>query len=129
MSEDIIYSAIIDEHYEEPRNFGKIENPDENIMETNPTCGDTIAMYLRLGDGKIKDIKYVARGCLISVASASILSERVSGKDIKEILKMKKEDILSYLGIDLGPAREKCALLSYDALIKMLKKYESETNQ
>lgn len=126
MSDDIIYSAIIDEHYEEPRNFGKIENPDEDIMETNPTCGDTIAMYLRLGDGKIKDIKYVAKGCLISVASASILSERVSGKEIDDVLKMKKEDILSYLGIDLGPAREKCALLSYDALIKMLKRYQAE---
>ncbi|MGP6240136.1 iron-sulfur cluster assembly scaffold protein [Cuniculiplasma sp. SKW4] len=126
MSDDIIYSAIIDEHYEEPRNFGKIENPDEDIMETNPTCGDTIAMYLRLGDGKIKDIKYVAKGCLISVASASILSERVSGREIEDVLKMKKEDILSYLGIDLGPAREKCALLSYDALIKMLKRYRAE---
>ncbi|MGP6207968.1 iron-sulfur cluster assembly scaffold protein [Cuniculiplasma sp. SKW3] len=126
MSDDIIYSAIIDEHYEEPRNFGKIENPDEDIMETNPTCGDTIAMYLRLGDGKIKDIKYVAKGCLISVASASILSERVSGREIEDVLKMKKEDILSYLGIDLGPAREKCALLSYDAFIKMLKRYQAE---
>ncbi|MCL4346064.1 MAG: iron-sulfur cluster assembly scaffold protein [Candidatus Thermoplasmatota archaeon] len=129
MSDDIIYSAIIDEHYEEPRNFGKIEDPDEDIMETNPTCGDTIAMYLRLGDGKIREIKYVARGCLISVASASILSERVSGKDVSEVLKMSKNDILSYLGLDLGPAREKCALLSYDALIKMLRKYEKEAKK
>ncbi len=129
MSDDIIYSAIIDEHYEEPRNFGKIEDPDEDIMETNPTCGDTIAMYLRLGDGKIREIKYVARGCLISVASASILSERVSGKDVSEVLEMSKNDILSYLGLDLGPAREKCALLSYDALIKMLRKYEKEAKK
>ncbi len=128
MSEDIIYSAIIDEHYEEPRNFGKIENPDENIMETNPTCGDTIAMYLKLGDGKIRDIKYVANGCLISVASASILSERVKGKDVDYVLNMNKKDILSYLGLELGPAREKCALLSYDALIKMLKNYKEENS-
>jgi nitrogen fixation NifU-like protein len=129
MSDDIIYSAIIDEHYQEPRNFGKIENPDKQIMETNPTCGDTIAMYVKIGDGKIKDIKYVAKGCLISVAAASILSENVEGKSIEEIKKMDKQDILRNLGLKLGPAREKCALLSYDALIKMIRDYEKESKR
>ncbi len=124
MSDDIMYSAIIDEHYQEPRNFGKIDNPDEEIVETNPTCGDTIAMYVKLGDGKVKDIKYVARGCLISVAAASILSEEVMGKDMDDVLKMTKSDVLKSLGLNLGPARERCALISFDALIKMIKDYE-----
>ena len=124
MNDDVVYSAIIDEHYQEPRNFGKIENPDEEIFETNPTCGDTIAMYVKIGDGVIKDIKYVARGCLISVASASILSERVKNKPLEEIKELKKKEILEELGISLGPAREKCALISYDALIKMIKDYQ-----
>jgi nitrogen fixation NifU-like protein len=129
MSDDIVYSAIIDEHYQEPRNFGKIENPDEQIMETNPTCGDTIAMYVKIGEGKIKDIKYVAKGCLISVASASILSENVEGKSIETVMDMKKTDVLGNLGLTLGPAREKCALLSYDALIKMIKDFKSRNSQ
>ena len=129
MTDDIVYSAIIDEHYQEPRNFGKIENPDEHIMETNPTCGDTIAMYARIGEGRIKEIKYVAKGCSISVASASILSENVEGKPIDNVLRMTKEDILGNLGLKLGPAREKCALLSYDALIKMIKDFKSRNPQ
>lgn len=124
MSDDVLYSAIIDEHYQEPRNFGKIENPDEEIVETNPTCGDTVAMYVKLGDGKVKDIKYVAKGCLISVASASILSEEVMGKNMDDVLKMTKKDVLDKLGLTLGPAREKCALISFDALIKMIKDYQ-----
>lgn len=124
MSDDILYSAIIDEHYQEPRNFGKIENPDEEIVETNPTCGDTVAMYVKFGDGKVKDIKYVARGCLISVASASILSEEVMGKNMDDVLKMTKKEVLEKLGLTLGPAREKCALISFDALIKMIKDYQ-----
>lgn len=124
MSDDVLYSAIIDEHYQEPRNFGKIENPDEEIVETNPTCGDTVAMYVKLGDGKVKDIKYVARGCLISVASASILSEEVMGKNMDDVLKMTKKEVLEKLGLTLGPAREKCALISFDALIKMIKDYQ-----
>ena len=124
MSDDVLYSAIIDEHYQEPRNFGKIENPDEEIVETNPTCGDTVAMYVKFGDGKVKDIKYVARGCLISVASASILSEEVMGKNMDDVLKMTKKEVLEKLGLTLGPAREKCALISFDALIKMIKDYQ-----
>lgn len=129
MSDDIIYSAIIDEHYQEPRNFGKIENPDEQIMETNPTCGDTIAMYVRINDGRVSDIKYVAKGCLISVAAASILSENVEGKRIEEIETMSKKDVLGNLGLELGPAREKCALLSYDALMKMIRDYKGKSEE
>lgn len=126
MSDDVLYSAIIDEHYEEPRNFGKIENPDKEIVETNPTCGDTVAMYVKLGDGKVKDIKYVARGCLISVAASSILSEEVMGKDLDYVLNMTKSEVLNRLGLRLGPARERCALISFDALVKMVKDYKKE---
>jgi NifU homolog involved in Fe-S cluster formation len=126
MSDDVLYSAIIDEHYEEPRNFGKIENPDKEIVETNPTCGDTVAMYVKLGDGKVKDIKYVARGCLISVAASSILSEEVMGKDLDYVMNMTKSEVLNRLGLRLGPARERCALISFDALVKMVKDYKKE---
>ncbi|MGP6219641.1 iron-sulfur cluster assembly scaffold protein [Caldiplasma sukawensis] len=122
MKDDFLYSEIIDMHYREPQNVGRIENPDSEIFETNPTCGDTIVIDLVIRNGRIEDIKYVAEGCMISVASASILSEKVKGEKIDEILRMKKSDVLGWLGIRLGPAREKCALISYDALIKAIKK-------
>lgn len=122
MKDDFLYSEIIDMHYREPQNVGRIENPDSEIFETNPTCGDTIIMDIVIKDDRIDDIKYVAEGCMISVASASILSEKVKGKQIDEILRLKKSDVLGWLGIRLGPAREKCALISYDSLIKAIEK-------
>ena len=76
-------------------------------------------------DGNLEEISYVASGCLISVASASILSEKATGSSLKEIRTMAKSDVLKNLGLKLGPAREKCALISYDALMKAIDRYNS----
>ncbi len=125
MTDDTIYSQILDDHYREPRNFGKMEDPDVQVTETNPTCGDTISLFIKVKNGNLEEISYVASGCLISVASASILSEKVSGNPIKEIRIMTKNDVLKNLGLKLGPAREKCALISYDALMKAIDRFNS----
>jgi nitrogen fixation NifU-like protein len=125
MTDDTIYSQILDDHYREPRNFGRMEDPDVQVTETNPTCGDTISLFIKVKDGNLAEISYVASGCLISVASASILSEKATGSSLKEIRTMAKSDVLKNLGLKLGPAREKCALISYDALMKAIDRYNS----
>ncbi|MCL4356739.1 MAG: iron-sulfur cluster assembly scaffold protein [Candidatus Thermoplasmatota archaeon] len=125
MTDDTIYSQILDDHYREPRNFGRMEDPDVQVTETNPTCGDTISLFIKVKDGNLAEISYVASGCLISVASASILSEKATGSSLKEIRTMTKSDVLKNLGLKLGPAREKCALISYDALMKAIDRYNS----
>jgi len=122
MSDDI-YREIILDHYRNPRNKGKLENADVTVHDSNPLCGDEIDMHLKVNDGIISDVKFEGKGCAISQASASMLTEMVMGKDLK------KEDILENIGlINLGPARIKCALLSLKVLKVGMIKYYSEND-
>jgi nitrogen fixation NifU-like protein len=110
MSSDI-YKDIILDYYRHPRNFGDLPDPDVRSKDSNPLCGDVIEMQIRVRDGKIDDLRFKGRGCAISQASASMLTELAKGKSLDEIKALSKEDILSMLGIDPGPTRIKCALL------------------
>ena len=112
MSDDI-YREIILDHYRNPRNKGKLENADVTVHDSNPLCGDEIDIHLKVDGGVIKDVKFEGKGCAISQASASMLTELVIGKDLNVVKDLKKEDILENIGLtNLGPARIKCALLS-----------------
>jgi nitrogen fixation NifU-like protein len=111
MSSDI-YKDIILDYYRNPRNFGDLPNPDVRAKDSNPLCGDIIEMQLKIEDGKIQDIRFKGKGCAISQASASMLTETVKGKTLDEVKSMSKTDVLNLLGIDPGPTRIKCALLS-----------------
>ena len=112
-----IYREIILDYYRNPRNFGKIEAPDISLKESNPLCGDEIEIHVKLDGDKVKDIKFSGKGCAISQASASMLTEMVMGKSLEDMKKVGKEDILESLGLpNLGPARIKCALLSLKTL-------------
>ena len=111
MSSDI-YKDIILDYYRHPRNFGDLPEPDVRSKDSNPLCGDVIEMQIRVRDGKIDDLRFKGRGCAISQASASMLTELAKGKTLDEIKALGKEDVLSMLGIDPGPTRIKCALLS-----------------
>jgi nitrogen fixation NifU-like protein len=112
-----IYREIILDYYRNPRNFGKIESPDISLRESNPLCGDEIEIHVKFDGDKVKDIKFNGKGCAISQASASMLTEMVMGKSLEEMKKVGKEDILESLGLpNLGPARIKCALLSLKTL-------------
>jgi nitrogen fixation protein NifU and related proteins len=111
MSSDI-YKDIILDYYRNPRNFGDLPNPDVRAKDSNPLCGDIIEMQLKIEDGKIEDIRFKGKGCAISQASASMLTETVKGKTLDEVKSMSKTDVLNLLGIDPGPTRIKCALLS-----------------
>lgn len=110
MSLDIYQENIMD-HYENPRNFGHIDNPDAKAHDKNPLCGDVFDIELKFKDNKVSEVKFSGHGCAISTASASMLSEKLKGMGIEEAKKLEKEDILELLGIELSHVRIKCAML------------------
>jgi len=118
MSSADIYRELILDYYRNPRNFGKLEKFDIDARDTNPLCGDEIEMQIRVGEGKkIEEIKFVGKGCAISQASASMLTELAKGKQLDWVKQVTKEDIFKMLGNpDLGPSRVKCALLGMKVL-------------
>ncbi len=118
MSSSDIYRELILDYYRNPRNFGKLDPHDIDAKDSNPLCGDEIEIQIRVSkDGKIDDIRFFGKGCAISLASASMLTELAKGKPLEWTKELSKEDILKMLGTsDLGPARIKCALLSMKVL-------------
>ncbi len=115
-ADDQFYREYILDHYKNPRNFGRLDHPDISHEEDNPLCGDVVGMDFRVKDDVIEDIRFHGRGCAISQASASLLTERLKGMSLEEAKKISKDDVLSELGIDISPARIKCALLSLKVL-------------
>ena len=115
-ADDQFYREYILDHYKNPRNFGRLENPDISHEEDNPLCGDVIGMDFKVKDGVIEDVRFHGRGCAISQASASLLTERLKGISLDDAKKIGKEDVLGELGIQISPARIKCALLSLKVL-------------
>jgi nitrogen fixation NifU-like protein len=113
-----IYKEIILDYYRHPRNYGKLEKFDIDAHDTNPLCGDEIEMQVSVGDGStIKEIKFSGKGCAISQASASMLTELAKGKPLEWVKELSKEDVLGMLGNpELGPSRVKCALLGMKVL-------------
>jgi len=131
---DNLFAEQIISNYEHPHNKGKLEKPTIKHHEFNPTCGDEITLYLKIKDGKVSDVKFEGSGCAISMASASILTDFIKGKSLKEIEKMGVHDIIDLLGLDPGPARLKCATLSLRTLkeavfISEHKKIDEETQR
>src|ERR1700731_2561941 len=98
-----------------PRGYSS-EHPDITHEEDNPLCGDVVGMDFRVKDGVIEDIRFHGRGCAISQASASLLTERLKGMALDDAKRINKDDVLGELGIDISPARIKCALLSLKVL-------------
>ncbi|HUI85782.1 MAG TPA: SUF system NifU family Fe-S cluster assembly protein [Nitrososphaerales archaeon] len=118
MSGADIYKEIILDYYRHPRNFGKLEKFDIDAHDSNPLCGDEIEIQIVVGgDQKIQDIRYSGKGCAISQASASMLTELAKGKPLEWVKSLSKEEILKMLGNpELGPSRVKCALLGMKVL-------------
>ena len=111
-----IYEEDILDHYENPSNYGTLEQPDISYEEDNPLCGDQIRMDLQVEDGVITDLRFCGHGCTISQAAASMLTEEIKGKSLDEVKQLSKDDILDMLGIPLGPVRLKCGLLALKVL-------------
>lgn len=114
---DSIYRENILEHSKHPQNKGHLDPHDYAFEDTNPLCGDEVRIELRVNDeGVITDVAFSGQGCAISQASASMLTEIVTGMTVDEVKSMPKEELLDEIGIDLSPARLKCALLSLNVL-------------
>jgi nitrogen fixation NifU-like protein len=117
---DDLYRDYILEHYRHPHNFGVLEAPTAKYEGANPLCGDRITMMLGIADGVVKDVAFTGRGCAISQASASLLTDEIKGKTVEQVEKMTPEDVLDLIGVEISPARLKCALLSLDTLSRAL---------
>ena len=112
-----LYREIIIEHYKNPSYRGQLNPHDISFADSNPLCGDHLQIDLRVDqNGKVSEARFDGHGCAISQASADLLLESIIGKSVDEVKALKKEDVLEMLGIDLGPVRLKCALLSLKVL-------------
>jgi nitrogen fixation protein NifU and related proteins len=114
---DDLYRDEILEHYRNPHNFGTLESPTTVKEGANPLCGDRITLMLGIDDqGNVNDVAFTGRGCAISQASASMLTDEIKGKPLTEISHLGKVEVLENLGIEISPARMKCAMLSLETL-------------
>lgn len=132
MALDDLYREVILDHYSRPRNKGAIEDPDIKVEGANPLCGDELSIFVRLTDGKISEVKFLGRGCSISQASASMMTEQIRGKTLDEATRLvgrfkammhgepasedELGDLMALQGVRKFPVRIKCATLSWVAL-------------
>ncbi len=136
-----LYREIILDHYTHPRNRGRLDAADIVVEGANPSCGDEISLYARVEDGVIREIRFEGRGCSISQASASMMTERVCGKTLEETKALIEAfrgmmqgkpadeavlgDLMALQGVRRFPVRVKCATLAWVALLQGLAEYEA----
>ncbi|MBI3559196.1 iron-sulfur cluster assembly scaffold protein [Candidatus Gottesmanbacteria bacterium] len=116
-----LYSQILLDHGQNPRNTGQLKKATHRAEEVNLSCGDKTKVELRIKNYELREIRHQTTGCLVCKFSASMLSEKLIGKTVKEVLKMETEDCLKLLKIKLTMSRLKCALLPLLAIQKALK--------
>ncbi|MGD1993016.1 MAG: iron-sulfur cluster assembly scaffold protein [Anaerolineae bacterium] len=122
MSQSPYRERILD-HYRAPRHRGELEAPDLQAEVENPVCGDLVRISLRLDDqDRVAEAAFDGKGCVLSLAAASMLTERIHGQEISQVEALTEEDVLDLLGVELGPVRVKCALLPLRALKQALSK-------
>jgi nitrogen fixation NifU-like protein len=113
---DDFYRDFILDHYRNPRNAGRLEHPSASAEDLNPLCGDTIRMDLDVRDGTVADVRWEGKGCAISQASASMLTESIKGMKLEDVAKLSKDVVLENVGIGISPTRMKCAMLGLRVL-------------
>jgi nitrogen fixation NifU-like protein len=113
---DDLYRDYILEHYRQPHNFGVIEDASASYEGSNPLCGDRITLQIGVSDGIVERVGFTGRGCAISQASASLLTDEIKGKPLADVAAFRADDLLDLLGIEISPARLKCAMLSHETL-------------
>ncbi len=119
-----IYHEMIVDYSRNPVNYGKIEDHDVTFHDSNPLCGDSIDIDMKIDDDKVTDIKFHGKGCAICMACSSVLTEITKGKNLEEVRNLEKNDVLSELGLEhLQAVRIKCALLSLKVLKSALYTY------
>ena len=123
MSYENLYQKHLLEHYNHPKHRGVLENPDLSSGVFNPSCGDQVAIQAHIADNKIETCKFEGKGCVISLAAASFLTEWAHGKTLQEIQNFSSQDMLDLVQLTLGPNRIRCALLALEALQTGVKEY------
>jgi nitrogen fixation NifU-like protein len=116
-----IYREHLIELYKSPSNYGELKKANRKATEYNSLCGDEITMHLIVKKEKIEDVRFEGSGCVMSIVSSSMLTEKIKNMKVKEVKKLNQEDILKMLKIKLNPSRTKCALLPLEAVRKALK--------
>lgn len=141
---EALYREVILQHYQHPRNKGRLEDPAATIRLNNPSCGDRIELFLKTGpDGRVEGIAYEGQGCSISQASASMMTERVRGLSLDEALELAERfhqmlrgdaeaakderlgDLVALQGVSKFPVRVKCAALAWEALERSIEQIRS----
>ena len=126
MSFEMYQDNILD-HYENPSHQGTLEHPTFEIRDLNPLCGDEVRIQARLDDeSRLVAVRFEGKGCVISLAAASMLMEEVEGKTLDEVKKMGRQAMLDLLGVPLTMMRVKCAMLPLRALEKAIHRYEEQ---
>jgi nitrogen fixation protein NifU and related proteins len=109
---DDLYREEILEHYKRPHNFGRLDEADLDYEDNNPFCGDEQHVFIKLDDdGRVQEVSFEGKGCAISTAATSMLTDELQGMSREELLRLPKEFVLDLLGIDISATRMKCALL------------------
>jgi nitrogen fixation NifU-like protein len=109
---DELYRDQILEHYKRPHNFGRIEDADLEFEDTNPFCGDEQHVTIKLdGNDKVAEVAFDGKGCAISTAATSLLTDELVGMSRDELLQLPKDFVLELLGIEISATRMKCAML------------------
>ena len=119
LAEDMYKEELL-EHYREPQNYGKIEDADVQYRDFNPVCGDEVEVFINVKDNKVEDIKFTGKGCAISQAAASIVTEHIKGMKVDEVKTITNEKMLELLPIEVSNLRIKCGLLALKAIQKGL---------
>lgn len=115
-----LYQDHILDHYHNPRHFGLLEYSTHQAEALNPTCGDRLTVSLKVEDATVTAVGFEGEGCAISIASASIFYETLSGSKISSLMEKEPSEVLTLTGLTISPGRMKCALLSLEALKKAL---------
>jgi nitrogen fixation NifU-like protein len=121
------YTRNVLDHFKNPRNMGEMTNPDTEAVVGNPTCGDVMKIMLKIEENKIKDIKFQTMGCVAAIATSSMATELVKGKNIVDAAKLTNKDIAKALG-ELPPIKMHCSNLAADAIKEAIKKYKPQAN-
>lgn len=125
MLHDELMDLIMD-HYENPRNSGKMDDPDVEQTGGNPGCGDKITVQLKIAEDKIDEVKFEIEGCIVSQAGTSLVSELIKDKSIEEIKQMNSEKMKEILGKDIVIRRPQCSNLGIDTIKVAIKKFEKQ---
>ncbi|HKW25432.1 MAG TPA: iron-sulfur cluster assembly scaffold protein [Terriglobales bacterium] len=122
-----MYSPQVLDHFEHPRNAGELPDADASVQVENPACGDILRLSAKVSDGRITDIRFRAKGCVPSMACASLLTELVRGRTLAEARQLRREELVAAVG-SLPPASMHAGHLAMDALAALLKKLATDSH-